>query len=248
MSTFQVTPKDSLPMPELTNIIFLLKQSMDYLAAQKENIPEKLSSINNMRSVLKYYEPAFIKFFKNNVDKFLEVTIDKDNTNSIVVCTVLELIKELFEVDNETFPNDIVESVYLSLVRIIDRSNSNIQKMVVDAIKNLAANIYCTEKVSAILSFMIYEKVDNNVKKEIFDLFAQFLNGCQTHFVDYFDWTAIFKDLKCGEESPEIEKQKYNIIKSVLDHIKNNGGEDELKAVFNSVENAYKDKIKDLFS
>ena len=214
-------PYEDLKKIELNNIISIMEKINQSFSEKSIPIPNRIDSINLLRSLRKYNSSIFLELFGALKSKCLNNCLHYDDNPRLQQIS-LNFIREIFDDDSYGVSNDMVYDLYYDILQILEYNKNNILKeMARTAIRTMAEKVVNDAKIIVLIETLKYS--DENLTGFIFECFRSAIEHLRGYIYLNYNFNDIMdklnlEDLQDNEDDYSIKiKQIFHILKNSLD-------------------------------
>ena len=214
-------PYEDLKKIELNNIISIMEKINQSFSEKSIPIPNRIDSINLLRSLRKYNSSIFLELFGALKSKFLNNCLHYDDNPRLQQIS-LNFIREIFDDDSYGVSNDMVYDLYYDILQILEYNKNNILKeMARTAIRTMAEKVVNDAKIIVLIETLKYS--DENLTGFIFECFRSAIEHLRGYIYLNYNFNDIMdklnlEDLQDNDDDYSIKiKQIFHILKNSLD-------------------------------
>jgi hypothetical protein len=234
-------PYEDLKKIELNNIISIMEKINQSFSEKSIPIPNRIDSINLLRSLRKYNSSIFLELFGALKSKFLNNCLHYDDNPRLQQIS-LNFIREIFDDDSYGVSNDMVYDLYYDILQILEYNKNNILKeMARTAIRTMAEKVVCDAKIIVLIETL--KNSDENLTGFIFECFRSAIEHLRGYIYLNYNFNDIMdklnlEDLQDNDEDYSMKiKQIFHILKNSLDK---KDEEEIIKSLNNDNQSLYK--------
>ena len=235
-------PYEALKKIESHNIVSVMEKINQSFSDKSIPIPNRIESINLLRSLRKYQSSIFIELFGALRAKFLNNCLHYDENPRIQQIS-LNFLREIFDDDSYGVSSDMVNDLYYDILQFIESNKNNILKdMAKSAILTMAEKVVNDAKIIVLIETL--KNADDNLTTFILECFKRAIEHLRGYIYLNYNFNDILDKLNLEEASDNYLmkiKQIFNILKTCLDK------KDE-EEIFNSLNDENKTLYKTLTS
>ena len=214
-------PYEDLKKIELNNIISIMEKINQSFSEKSIPIPNRIDSINLLRSLRKYNSSIFLELFGALKSKFLNNCLHYDDNPRLQQIS-LNFIREIFDDDSYGVSNDMVYDLYYDILQILEYNKNNILKeMARTAIRTMAEKVVNDAKIIVLIETL--KNSDENLTGFIFECFRSAIEHLRGYIYLNYNFNDIMdklnlEDLQDNEDDYSIKiKQIFHILKNSFD-------------------------------
>jgi hypothetical protein len=234
-------PNEDLKKIELNNIISIMEKINQSFSEKSIPIPNRIDSINLLRSLRKYNSSIFLELFGALKSKFLNNCLHYDDNPRLQQIS-LNFIREIFDDDSYGVSNDMVYDLYYDILQILEYNKNNILKeMARTAIRTMAEKVVNDAKIIVLIETL--KNSDENLTGFIFECFRSAIEHLRGYIYLNYNFNDIMdklnlEDLQDNDDDYSIKiKQIFHILKNSLDK---KDEEEIIKSLNNNNQSLYK--------
>lgn len=234
-------PYEDLKKIELNNIISIMEKINQSFSEKSIPIPNRIDSINLLRSLRKYNSSIFLELFGALKSKFLNNCLHYDDNPRLQQIS-LNFIREIFDDDSYGVSNDMVYDLYYDILQILEYNKNNILKeMARTAIRTMAKKVVNDAKIIVLIETL--KNSDENLTGFIFECFRSAIEHLRGYIYLNYNFNEIMdklnlEDLQDNDEDYSMKiKQIFHILKNSLDK---KDEEEIIKSLNNDNQSLYK--------
>jgi hypothetical protein len=234
-------PYEDLKKIELNNIISIMEKINQSFSEKSIPIPNRIDSINLLRSLRKYNSSIFLELFGALKSKFLNNCLHYDDNPRLQQIS-LNFIREIFDDDSYGVSNDMVYDLYYDILQILEYNKNNILKeMASTAIRTMAEKVVNDAKIIVLIETL--KNSDENLTGFIFECFRSAIEHLRGYIYLNYNFNDIMdklnlEDLQDNDEDYSMKiKQIFHILKNSLDK---KDEEEIIKSLNNDNQSLYK--------
>jgi hypothetical protein len=234
-------PYEDLKKIELNNIISIMEKINQSFSEKSIPIPNRIDSINLLRSLRKYNSSIFLELFGALKSKFLNNCLHYDDNPRLQQIS-LNFIREIFDDDSYGVSNDMVYDLYYDILQILEYNKNNILKeMARTAIRTMAEKVVNDAKIIVLIETL--KNSDENLTGFIFECFRSAIEHLRGYIYLNYNFNDIMdklnlEDLQDNDDDYSIKiKQIFHILKNSLDK---KDEEEIIKSLNNDNQSLYK--------
>ena len=234
-------PYEDLKKIELNNIISIMEKINQSFSEKSIPIPNRIDSINLLRSLRKYNSSIFLELFGALKSKFLNNCLHYDDNPRLQQIS-LNFIREIFDDDSYGVSNDMVYDLYYDILQILEYNKNNILKeMARTAIRTMAEKVVNDAKIIVLIETL--KNSDENLTGFIFECFRSAIEHLRGYIYLNYNFNDIMdklnlEDLQDNDEDYSMKiKQIFHILKNSLDK---KDEEEIIKSLNNDNQSLYK--------
>jgi hypothetical protein len=234
-------PYEDLKKIELNNIISIMEKINQSFSEKSIPIPNRIDSINLLRSLRKYNSSIFLELFGALKSKFLNNCLHYDDNPRLQQIS-LNFIREIFDDDSYGVSNDMVYDLYYDILQILEYNKNNILKeMARTAIRTMAEKVVNDAKIIVLIETL--KNSDENLTGFIFECFRSAIEHLRGYIYLNYNFNDIMdklnlEDLQDNDEDYSTKiKQIFHILKNSLDK---KDEEEIIKSLNNDNQSLYK--------
>ena len=234
-------PYEDLKKIELNNIISIMEKINQSFSEKSIPIPNRIDSINLLRSLRKYNSSIFLELFGALKSKFLNNCLHYDDNPRLQQIS-LNFIREIFDDDSYGVSNDMVYDLYYDILQILEYNKNNILKeMARTAIRTMAEKVVNDAKIIVLIETL--KNSDENLTGFIFECFRSAIEHLRGYIYLNYNFNDIMdklnlEDLQDNDDDYSIKiKQIFHILKNSLEK---KDEEEIIKSLNNDNQSLYK--------
>ena len=234
-------PYEDLKKIEPNNIISIMEKINQSFSEKSIPIPNRIESINLLRSLRKYNSSIFLELFGALKSKFLNNCLHYDDNPRLQQIS-LNFIREIFDDDSYGVSNDMVYDLYYDILQILEYNKNNILKeMARTAIRTMAEKVVNDAKIIVLIETL--KNSDENLTGFIFECFRSAIEQLRGYIYLNYNFNDIMdklnlEDLQDNADDYLIKiKQIFHILKNSLDK---KDEEEIIKSLKNDNQSLYK--------
>ena len=209
---------EDLKKIEPNNIISIMEKINQSFSEKSIPIPNRIESINLLRSLRKYNSSIFLELFGALKSKFLNNCLHYDDNPRLQQIS-LNFIREIFDDDSYGVSNDTVYDLYYDILQILEYNKNNILKeMARTAIRTMAEKVVNDAKIIVLIETL--KNSDGNLTSFIFECFRNAIENLKGYIYLNYNFNDIMEKLNLDEVSGDYLikiKQIFHILKNSLD-------------------------------
>ena len=224
--------------------ITTLQQIKSDISNQFSPLPNRINSINLLRSMCKYHTTYFFNFFWGIKKDFINNCLNYENNSKLQQMSFFFLSETLNSINYEIhqeYTNQFVFWLYDIIFSFLAKKNSILKESAKNLIRNISDTIPCEAVgISLLKSLQVNDE-------NIINFISECINLYFNEFISYgLDFNFIMKNLEIDKICLDKENQNYylrikNIFKSFKDMLENAGSD------ISPITNYLDDKNKAIF-
>lgn len=224
--------------------ITTLQQIKSDISNQFSPLPNRINSINLLRSMCKYHTTYFFNFFWGIKKDFINNCLNYENNSKLQQMSFFFLSETLNSINYEIhqeYTNQFVFWLYDIIFSFLTKKNSILKESAKNLIRNISDTIPCEAVgISLLKSLQVNDE-------NIINFISECINLYFNEFISYgLDFNFIMKNLEIDKICLDKENQNYylrikNIFKSFKDMLENAGSD------ISPITNYLDDKNKTIF-
>ena len=224
--------------------ITTLQQIKSDISNQFSPLPNRINSINLLRSMCKYHTTYFFNFFWGIKKDFINNCLNYENNSKLQQMSFFFLSETLNSINYEIhqeYTNQFVFWLYDIIFSFLTKKNSILKESAKNLIRNISDTIPCEAVgISLLKSLQVNDE-------NIINFISECINLYFNEFISYgLDFNFIMKNLEIDKICLDKENQNYylrikNIFKSFKDMLENAGS--DMSPIINYLD----DKNKTIF-
>ena len=224
--------------------ITTLQQIKSDISNQFSPLPNRINSINLLRSMCKYHTTYFFNFFWGIKKDFINNCLNYENNSKLQQMSFFFLSETLNSINYEIhqeYTNQFVFWLYDIIFSFLTKKNSILKESAKNLIRNISDTIPCEAVgISLLKSLQVNDE-------NIINFISECINLYFNEFISYgLDFNFIMKNLEIDKICLDKENQNYylrikNIFKSFKDMLENAGSD------MSPITNYLDDKNKTIF-
>jgi len=224
--------------------ITTLQQIKSDISNQFSPLPNRINSINLLRSMCKYHTTYFFNFFWGIKKDFINNCLNYENNSKLQQMSFFFLSETLNSINYEIhqeYTNQFVFWLYDIIFSFLAKKNSILKESAKNLIRNISDTIPCEAVgISLLKSLQVNDE-------NIINFISECINLYFNEFISYgLDFNFIMKNLEINKICLDKENQNYylrikNIFKSFKDMLENAGSD------MSPITNYLDDKNKTIF-
>ena len=224
--------------------ITTLQQIKSDISNQFSPLPNRINSINLLRSMCKYHTTYFFNFFWGIKKDFINNCLNYENNSKLQQMSFFFLSETLNSINYEIhqeYTNQFVFWLYDIIFSFLTKKNSILKESAKNLIRNISDTIPCEAVgISLLKSLQVNDE-------NIINFISECINLYFNEFISYgLDFNFIMKNLEINKICLNKENQNYylrikNIFKSFKDMLENAGS--DMSPIINYLD----DKNKTIF-
>ena len=236
-------PYENLQKVEPQMVVSIMEKVNQGFSDKNVPIPNRIESINNLRSLRKYYFSYFIELFGALKTKFFKNCLHY-NENPRIQQISLCFIKEIFDDDYPyRVSNEMVYDIYNEIIQLVEYNNNNVLKeMAKSAIKIMSEKVANDAKIIVLIETL--KNADENLSSFIFECFKSAIESLKGYIYLNYNFNDILDNLNI-DEAPE---EYYIKIKRIFHILKNSLDENDEKEIISSLKDDNKTLYQSLTS
>jgi len=211
-------PYEDLKKIEPQMMVTIMEKINQSFSDKSVPIPSRIESINNLRSLRKYYFSFFLELFGALKSKFLKNCLHYKENPRIQQIS-LNFLQEIFDDDSYGVSNEMVYDLYYDILQFIEFNNNNVLKeLAKSTIKTMAEKVVNDAKIIVLIETL--KNADNDLCGFIFDCFRSAMENLKGFIYLNYNFNDILERLNLDEASEEYLikiKQIFHILKNSLD-------------------------------
>lgn len=231
---------DFPPYEELKNIepqmiISIMEKINQSFSDKSTPIPNRIDSINLLRSLRKFHSNYFIELFGALKSKFLKNCLHYEENPRLQQIS-LNFIREIFDDESYEVSNEMVNDLYYEILQFVKDNNNNVFKeLAKSTIKTMAEKVSNDAKIIVLIETL--KNADDNLCEFIFGCFKSAIENLKGYIYLNYNFNDIFD--RIGIE--EITDKDYAMkIKQIFHILKNSLDPNDQVEIFNSLYEKYK--------
>jgi len=212
-------PYENLQKVEPQLVVSIMEKVNQGFSDKNVPIPNRIESINYLRSLRKYYFSYFIELFGALKTKFFKNCLHY-NENPRIQQISLCFIKEIFDDDYPyRVSNEMLYDIYNEIIQLVEYNNNNVLKeMAKSAIKIMSEKVANDAKIIVLIETL--KNADENLCSFIFECFKNAIESLKGYIYLNYNFNDILDNLNIDDASEEYYikiKRIFHILKSSLD-------------------------------
>ena len=212
-------PYENLQKVEPQMVVSIMEKVNQGFSDKNVPIPNRIESINCLRSLRKYYFSYFIELFGALKTKFFKNCLHY-NENPRIQQISLCFIKEIFDDDYPyRVSNEMLYDIYNEIIQLVEYNNNNVLKeMAKSAIKIMSEKVANDAKIIVLIETL--KNADENLCSFIFECFKNAIESLKGYIYLNYNFNDILDNLNIDDASEEYYikiKRIFHILKSSLD-------------------------------
>ena len=213
------TPYENLQKIGPQMVVSIMEKVNQGFSDKNVPIPNRIESINYLRSLRKYYFSYFIELFGALKTKFFKNCLHY-NENPRIQQISLCFIKEIFDDDDSyRVSNEMVYDIYYEIIQFVEYNNNNVLKeMAKSAIKTMSEKVINDAKIIVLIETL--KNADENLCSFIFECFKNAIESWKGYIYLNYNFNDILDKLNLDEASEDYSikiRRIFHILKSSLD-------------------------------
>ena len=215
---------DFPPYEELQNIepqmiISIMEKVNQSFSDKSVPIPNRIESINLLRSLRKFHSNYFIELFGALKSKFLKNCLHYEENPRLQQIS-LNFIREIFDDESYEVSNEMVNDLYYEILQFVKDNNNNVFKeLAKSTIKTMAEKVSNDAKIIVLIETL--KNADDNLCEFIFGCFKSAIENLKGYIYLNYNFNDILEKLNVEDVSDEdyFDKVKniFQILKNSID-------------------------------
>lgn len=212
-------PYENLQKVEPQMVVSIMEKVNQGFSDKSVPIPNRIESINYLRSLRKYYFSYFIELFGALKAKFFKNCLHY-NENPRIQQLSLCFINEIFD-DDDSYgvSNEMVYDIYYEIIQFVEYNKNNVLKeMAKSAIRTMSEKVINDAKIIVLIETL--KNADENLCSFIFECFKASIESLKGYIYLNYNINDIMDKLNIDEASDDYLikiKRVFHILKNSLD-------------------------------
>ena len=228
---------DFPPYEELQNIepqmiISIMEKVNQSFSDKSVPIPNRIESINLLRSLRKFHSNYFIELFGALKSKFLKNCLHYEENPRLQQIS-LNFIREIFDDESYEVSNEMVNDLYYEILQFVKDNNNNVFKeLAKSTIKTMAEKVSNDAKIIVLIETL--KNADDNLCEFIFGCFKSAIENLKGYIYLNYNFNDILEKLNLEEDTDE---EYLNKLKRIFHILKNTLDEKEEQKIISNLKN-----------
>ena len=210
-------PYDNLKKIESHIMISVMQKINQSFSDKSTPIPDRIESINLLRSLRKYNAPYFLELFGALKFKFLKNCLHYDENPRLQQIS-LNFLREFFDDDSYSVSSEMVYDLYYDVLQFFECKNNILKEISKSAIKTMAEKVANEAKIIVLIETL--KNANENLCTFIFDCFRIAIEHLKGYIYLNYNFNDILERLNLEEASAVYLsriKHIFQILKNSMD-------------------------------